>query len=337
MLNLVLIFTTVFLLTALPGGLAVGWLSKLGAKQNVNPDAPASHAAKQGTPTMGGLLFLFPFMLVVLGLGLAKGLNFQTNTLLPLLLLTGAHGVIGFLDDYLSAKRGKNLGLRAREKFIAQFMVSVGFVLWLAKTQHPDTTLIQLLPTNAANGIFDLGWVYYPLAVLMIVGFSNATNFTDGLDGLAGGLTMLIALALSVLFWQIHPELALFTVALAGGLAGFLWWNAHPAKMFMGDTGSIALGAGLAGVALVGKQEIAFIIASILCWAELISVIIQVGVFKIRKAQKGIEYARANRVFRRTPLHHHFEEIGVPETALVSRFWLAGILCAFLALLWGRG
>ena len=337
MLSLILIFTAVFLLTALPGKFAVGWLRKLGAKQNINPDAPASHSAKQGTPTMGGLIFLIPFFLVTLGLALWKGFNFQTNTLLPLLLLTGSHAVIGFLDDYLSAKRGKNLGLRAREKFIAQFIVAVGFVLWFAKAHHPDSSLVQLFPTGLSFGFADLGWAYYPLAVLMIVGFSNATNFTDGLDGLAGGVTMIIALVLSLLLWTLHPELSYFTMALAGGLAGFLWWNAHPAKMFMGDTGSLALGAGLAGVAIVGKQEIAFLIASILCWAELISVMIQVTVFKIRKKQKGIEYARANRVFRRTPLHHHFEELGVPETTLVSRFWIAGVLCAILSLLWGRG
>src|SRR5205814_5922958 len=132
------------------------------------------------------------------------------------------------------------------------------------------------------------------------VGLSNATNFTDGLDGLSSGVTILICLALAALVTHSpYQSLDFFTVALAGGLAGFLWWNAHPARVFMGDTGSLPLGAALAGIALVGKQEIGVIVASLVCWAELISVIIQVSVFKWRKARKGIEYARANRIFRR--------------------------------------
>src|SRR5205814_3803944 len=121
----------------------------------------------------------------------------------------------------------------------------------------------------------------------------------DGLDGLASGVTILISIVLAALVWMTHPELGLFSIVLAGGLAGFLWWNAHPARVFMGDTGSLPLGAALAGIALVGKQEIGVIVASLVCWAELISVIIQVSVFKWRKARKGIEYARANRIFRR--------------------------------------
>ena len=337
MVSQVATFIIVFLLTVLPGGFAVEWLRKLGAKQTINSDAPSTHAKKQGTPTMGGLLFLFPFVLVTLVIALASKDRFQTNALIPLLVVTIAHALIGFADDYLSAKRGKNLGLRAREKFAAQVLVAIGFVVWLAKTSSGHQTIIQILPAGTDFSFVDLGWAYYPLAVLMIVGFSNATNFSDGLDGLAGGLTMMIALALTLLFSaSIYPSLCLYTAAFAGGLAGFLWWNAHPAKMFMGDTGSLPIGAGLAAVALVGKMEIAFIIASALCWAELISVIIQVSVFKIRKRQKGIEYARANRIFRRTPLHHHFEEVGIPETTIVWRFWIAGLVCAALALLWGR-
>ena len=124
---------------------------------------------------------------------------------------------------------------------------------------------------------------------------------------------------------------------LAGALAGFLWWNAHPAKVFLGDTASLALGAGLAGAAMLGKQEIGLIVASLVCWAELISVMIQVSVFKYRKRKHGIEYAARIACFGRTPLHHHFEELGIPETQVVTRLWLAGAVCAALALLWGRG
>ncbi len=349
MISLVLGFVTAFLLTALPGRAAIATLRKIGARQNVSSDAPAAHTAKQGTPTMGGLLILGAFSVVVgayivlTQIGAHRHPD-QDYTLLPLLLLTLAFGGIGFADDYLSARRGKNLGLRAREKFAAQCLAAGLFTLWLARgAQNGLTTSVALTPPLAIGSalleprIVDFGGWYYALAIILMVGFSNATNITDGLDGLSSGLAILIALTLGALVAASAPALGFFAVALAGSLAGFLWWNAHPAKVFMGDTGSLALGAGLAGAALLGKQEVGLIVASLVCWASLISVIIQVTVFKWRKRKHGSEYARAHRVFRRTPLHHHFEEAGWPETQVVARFWLAGAVCAALALLWQRG
>jgi phospho-N-acetylmuramoyl-pentapeptide-transferase len=344
--SLVLAFLAVFLVTAAPGRLAIDWLRGLGAKQNVSADAPTAHAAKQGTPTMGGVMFLVPFVLVVGGILLRHGQLRAEPALLPVFLMTVAFALIGFADDYLSKKRGKNLGLTSPQKFLLQTVVAVIFALWLARGAEPVMTQVQIAPAALAgiatgrpaafSPVTDLGWSYYPLAVLFIVGLSNATNFTDGLDGLAAGTSIVICIAAAALTWIVHPGLSLYTMALAGGLAGFLWWNAHPAKVFMGDTGSLPIGAALAGVALAGKQEVGVIVASLVCWAELISVMIQVGVFKWRKRARGIEYARANRIFRRTPLHHHFEELGVQETAIVTRFWIAGALCAAIALLWGR-
>jgi phospho-N-acetylmuramoyl-pentapeptide-transferase len=348
MVSLVVAFIAAFLLAALPGKALIARLSKVGAKQNVSTDAPSTHGKKQGTPTMGGMLILFSLTVVVVtyliyqqvGAGRHTGLE---TVLLPLLLLTLGYGGIGFADDYLSLVRGKNLGLRAREKFAAQCLIGLGFVFWLASVAQPGiTTLVSLLPAQVLSQFaggqitVDLGWGYYPLAVIFIVGFSNATNFTDGLDGLSSGVTIFISVALAALVAVMRPELALYCVALAGGLAGFLWWNAHPARVFMGDTCSLALGAALAGVAILGKQEIGLIVASLVCWAELISVMIQVSVFKYRKKRYSPEFASAHRVFRRTPLHHHFEEAGWAETQVVTRFWLAGALCAALALLWGR-
>ncbi len=336
MASLVAAYLAVFLLTAAPGAITIGWLRKLGAKQNISADAPTGHAAKQGTPTMGGLMFLVPFTLVVGGVIAGTGFGHAEPALLPVFAMTLGFAAVGFADDYLSARRGKNLGLTSPQKFIAQCIIAIGFVLWMARTAQPITTQIQFAPSGLLIPPLDLGWAYYPLAVLLLVGLSNATNFTDGLDGLASGVTILIFLAAAALLWLSHPHLSLLTVALAGGLSGFLWWNAHPARVFMGDTGSLPIGAAIAGVALAGKQEVALIVASLLCWTELISVIIQVSVFKWRRRTKGIEYARAHRVFRRTPLHHHFEELGIPETAIVSRFWIAGAMLAALALLWGR-
>lgn len=343
MASLVLGFAVAFLLAALPGKAAIGWLQKLNAKQNVSADAPQSHAAKQGTPTMGGLLILFSLTVTVVGyLLFARGAHrhpAEDFNLLPLLLMTLGFGGIGFLDDYLSVKRGKNLGLKARQKLAGQFLIAIGFVLWMARNAQAGlTTYVDLAPPSVmAPFAIDLHWWYYPVAVLFLVGFSNATNITDGLDGLSSGITILICLALSALVGLLRPDLSFMAVALAGALAGFLWWNAHPAKMFMGDTSSLALGACLGGIALVGKAEIGLVIASLVCWAEIISVMIQVSVFKWRKRKYGLEYAKSHRIFRRTPLHHHFEEIGWRETTVVLRFWLAGALCAALALLWGRG
>jgi phospho-N-acetylmuramoyl-pentapeptide-transferase len=334
--SLVAVFVAMILLTALPGRAVIGRLRGLGARQTVSQDAPAAHSAKQGTPTMGALMFLAPFVVIILGILALRGRERADPALAPVFLTTIAFAGIGFLDDYLKAKRGKNLGLTSRQKFVAQCIVAIGFVLWLARTAQPVTTQVELLPARTGVAPLELGWLYYALAVLFLVGLSNATNFADGLDGLAAGLALLICGAAAALVWLSHPQLSLLTVALAGGLAGFLWWNAHPARVFMGDTGSLALGAALACVALAGKQEIPIIVASLVCWAELISAMVQVSVFKWRKRTRGIEYARANRVFRRTPLHHHFEELGVPETAIVTRFWIAGALAAALALLWAR-
>ncbi len=348
MLNLVLGFVCAFALAALPGKWVIARLRDLKATQNVSSDAPTSHGKKQGTPTMGGVLILFALAATVLPYVLLTQIGAhrhaaQDYTLLPLLLMTLAFGGIGFMDDFLSMKRGKNLGLRAREKFGLQCLVGGAFVLWFGLASPPGATLVKILPPQLMKAFsldsptISLGWLYYPLALVFIVGLSNATNITDGLDGLSSGVTILISLALAALVNFINPELGLFCVALAGGLAGFLWWNAHPARVFMGDTASLALGAGLAGAAMLGKQEIGLIAASLVCWAELISVIVQVSVFKYLRKTKGLEYAQSHRVFRRAPLHHHFEELGVPETQVVVRLWLAGAVCAALALLWGRG
>ena len=349
MLNLVLGFVCAFLLAALPGKWVIGRLQQLKATQNVSSDAPTTHGKKQGTPTMGGILILFALTAVILPYIVLTQSGTHRHSeqdyqLLPLLLMTLAFGGIGTLDDYLSLKRGKNLGLRAREKFAAQWIVAIAFIAWLHNaTPNNIQTVVTLLPDQVTNALgiapFDLalGWLYFPLGLLFLVGLSNATNFTDGLDGLSSGVTILISLALAALVWTVQPALGFFCVALAGALCGFLWWNAHPARVFMGDTASLALGAGLAGAAMLGHQEVALIIASLVCWAELISVIIQVSVFKYRRRKHGLEYAKSHRVFRRTPLHHHFEELGIPETQVVLRFWLVGAVCAALSLLWGRG
>jgi phospho-N-acetylmuramoyl-pentapeptide-transferase len=335
MASLAVGFLAAFLLAALPGRFVIAWLRSLGAKQHISTDAPTAHAAKQGTPTMGGVLILFSLTLTVLaGYLLRRSSTEPDPYTLPLLIITLAHGAIGFADDYLSVKRGKNLGLRAREKFAAQVLLATGFSFWLAGiAQTGLTTHIELWPGK----VLFLDWFYYVLVAFFMVGFSNATNITDGLDGLSGGLALILSLTVAALVAPLYPALVFFCCALAGALAGFLWWNAHPANVFMGDTGSLALGAALLGAGVLGKKEIGFLIAALVCWVELASVMIQVSVFKWRRRTRGLDYAKAHRVFRRSPLHHHFEESGCPETQVVLRFWIMGGLCAALALFWQRG
>lgn len=338
MTSSVLCFIAAFLLSAGLGKPLIALLKKLGVRQTVSEDAPATHSAKQHTPTMGGALFLLSATVVPLFyLAASPGRAQEAKTLLPILVLTLAAGGIGFADDYLKVTRGKNLGLKARQKLAAQASIFLLFAVWLIGTPFFQTT-VQITPYINGVLIIDCGWLYIPLLLLFLTGFSNATNLTDGLDGLSGGVSLAICLAMTLLLTNsAAPHLGVYTMALAGGLAGFLWWNARPAKVFMGDVGSLAIGAGLAGVAIISKQEVPFIVASLVCWAEALSSLIQTFVFKYRKKKHGIEYARAHRVFRRAPLHHHFEEMGWEETTVVQRFWIATWACCMLALLWLRG
>jgi phospho-N-acetylmuramoyl-pentapeptide-transferase len=314
-------FVAAFTLSALLGGPVIRMLKRLGAQQTVSADAPSRHAEKQGTTTMGGLLIMVGLAFPVL-VDVAYRPNHMSA--LALLGLTIAYGLIGFLDDFLSATRGKNLGLKARQKLILQFAFAIGFMLWLRTTAVPGRTTVLSVGSWSA----DLGVWYYVLGTLLIVAISNAINLTDGLDGLAAGISTILAVALAttVMATAGYGWLPIFGLALAGGCAGFLWFNIHPAQVFMGDTGSLALGAALAGMALLGKVEIPFQTYALVPWAVTFSVIVQVLVFKLRKSRHGLEYAKAHRVFRRTPLQHHFEEIGWRETKIVGRFWLAAAL-----------
>jgi phospho-N-acetylmuramoyl-pentapeptide-transferase len=333
-------------MAVLPGGTLISRLRAFKAGQNISADAPASHAAKQGTPTMGGLLILFSTTVVTslyvvwdeVGTHRREVQDFR---LIPVLLVFLAFGCIGLADDVLSVTRGKNLGLRAREKFTVQVLAAAGFAAYLAATSQPGlTTSISILPSVLINTmhvgqvVWDAGWLYFPLCILFLVGYSNATNMTDGLDGLLGGLSFIASTAMSALLLPLQPDLAFFCAALAGGTLGFLWWNTHPARVFMGDTGSLAIGAALATVAILGKQEVAVIVCGLVFWAELFSVMVQVIVFKYRRRVHGLECARAHRVFRRAPLHHHFEECGIAETQVVGRFAVFGVVLAAVALLW---
>lgn len=303
------------------GGPICRWLQHAGVRQAISSDAPERHSAKAGTPTMGGLMMVPG---IVAGWLCAALVVHEWHTGIAVALLTLALAFVGWVDDWLIVKRGRNLGLTARQKLVGQFVVTGLFVAWLAASSTSASR------TTVAG--YDLGFLYYPLAVVMLVGLSNATNLADGLDGLSAGMSVPVFLSLGML----APGAAWFSFVMAGACAGLLWFNVHPALVFMGNTGALALGGAMGGIGLVGKMEVPLLIATGVFWAETISVMLQVAVFKWRKRTRGIEYARAHRLFRRAPLHHHLEEIGWPEPRIVGRLWLLSGACSLLAIIVGR-
>ncbi len=319
-------FLLTFLFAVLLGPPVIGWLRVLKFGQNINEYAPAGHQQKQGTPTMGGVLLVVSLLLsVAVGLLAVPSLRPVAPSTVAVLLVFVGHAALGFTDDLLKARRGKSLGLLARQKLAGQVLIGLLFVGWLALTAEPGVTTHVGL---ARFGYFNLGTVYYPLALVLMIGLSNAANLTDGLDGLAGGLSLFTLLGLSLTSSLLFPQLPLVGFALAGACLGFLWFNAHPARVFMGDTGSLALGSSFAAIALIGKQEILVLLFALVFLIETLSVMIQVSVFKATGGKPN-----GRRVFKMTPIHHHFELSGWAETQVVARFWIVGVLALIAGLL----
>jgi phospho-N-acetylmuramoyl-pentapeptide-transferase len=327
--------TLIAALTALLISFLLGpWvIRKLAARQigqTIRPDGPHSHFAKAGTPTMGGTLILFSLILATLLLA------DLTNLYVWLVIgITIAFGGIGFIDDYRKLRRGNAQGLSGRAKLMLQFGVAFVVATVLCLQSEFNRSLFFPFFKDLHP---DLGWWYIPFAAVAVVGLSNAVNLTDGLDGLAIGPVMTTAFTYGVFayvtgnvklaeYLQIPyvpgaGELAIFCGALLCAGLGFLWFNAYPAEMFMGDVGSLPLGAALALVALVTKQEIVMLIVGGVFMVEALSVIFQVVSFKLRR----------KRIFRMAPIHHHFELQGWPEPQIIVRFWIISIICAVLAL-----
>lgn len=352
MATLALPFVIALVLSLLFGGKVVDALAKAKAQQPVSDDAPDAHKIKHGTPTMGGLLILVttliaaPFGLwqsYVRYMAISYHANAASNATLNWLLHLCAPACmvlivfvlacgIGVLDDTGKARKKLNgAGLSERAKLGMQIAVAALFAGYLALVGVKGITTALYF-----NGYWlDLGNFYYVFVILYLCFFGNAVNFTDGLDGLASGTTLIASLTLGAVAAFGSPALGVpaFYGALAGACAGFLWFNAHPARVFMGDTGSLALGMGLAAAAIVIKQEALLLIVGAVYVAEILSMIIQRYVFKYRRIKHGIEYAKANRVFRRAPLHHHFEELGWKETQVVARFYVAALAFAALGVL----
>ena len=287
----------------------IGWLRSRGIGQNIRELSPQSHTAKQGTPTMGGLL--------ILGSALVPYLIFGRKTVLGLvvLLLVFGNGAIGLADDMLKQRRQRALGLSGRSKLLLQVPLVAVAVFVALKFGGADVKLtVPFVRAGLSIGVF-----YYFFSFILISGFSNAVNLTDGLDGLAAGAVAVCLFAYAgIAYLRGEPDLAVLAASLTGGCIGFLWYNTHPAEVFMGDTGSLALGAGLAGLAVATGTELLLLLVGGLFVVEAISVMIQVVSFRYFH----------KRVFLMTPIHHHFELKGWSETKIIVRFWMISAMLA---------
>jgi phospho-N-acetylmuramoyl-pentapeptide-transferase len=313
---------------ALGTPLLMTWLVRRGIGQQIREDGPQMHLPKAGTPTMGGLAIL---LALVAGYAAAHVTRvvFTRSAILVVLATLGAGG-IGFLDDFIKVRHHRSLGLNKRAKFGAQVAVALGFAIAAEHWAGVHTTLSFTRFDSPGIELGSVGWIV--LAVFVMVATSNAVNLTDGLDGLASGTSAFCLVTLAVIgYWQFRHfeiyrvqgftglDLALVAVGLAGACLGFLWWNAAPARIFMGDTGSLAIGAGLAGLCLLMNLDLLLVIIGGLFVLVTLSVVIQVVSYRVF----------GKRVFRMAPLHHHFELLGWPETTVIVRFWiLAGLFAA---------
>ena len=303
-----------FVIALVVGPLVIPILRSFKFGQSIRQDGPERHYAKAGTPTMGGIIILIAFVVPVV---IYSGKNIE---IWLALFVTLGHGLIGFADDFIKVALKRSLGLKAKQKLLGQIIMAVA-LSYIATTYMGRGTdvWIPILDIN-----LDLGPLYYLLIFFVLVGTTNAVNLTDGLDGLAAGTTTVAALAYTVIAMSFgKPHLAIFCVSLAGASLGFLKYNAHPAKVFMGDTGSLALGGALAAVAVMTKTEILLAIVGGVFVFEALSVIIQVISFK----------TTGKRVFRMSPIHHHFELSGWSEVKVVTVFWLTGVIFSAIALL----
>jgi len=316
------------------GGWLIRKLRELQIDQQIRAEGPQTHLSKQGTPTMGGLLILIAVLIPTL-----LWADLRNPFVWILLLSTVAFGMVGFVDDYLKVVHRRSLGLTARQKFAAQGVLALALGLALMHLVSRGLYSTHLSVPFFKTFQPDLGWLYVPFAMLVVVGAANAVNLTDGLDGLAIGSVLIAAGTYAVLTYAAghaaiagylgiqnikgSAELTIFCGSLIGASLGFLWFNCNPALVFMGDVGSMALGAALGTLALLIKQEMLLVLVGGLFVLEALSVILQVGSYRFRNKR---------RIFRMAPLHHHFEQGGWREPQVIIRFWIVAIIFALLGL-----
>ena len=315
-----------FLFTALPGPVVIRFLKRMDFRQNERQEGPPSHLKKAGTPTMGGVFLLLGWLLAAL-IGVREGFSL----VLPVLLVMVLCGLMGFLDDFIKISTGTSMGLLPYQKVLLQFVISLLAAAWLYRSEGVGPAIA--LPFSDKS--WDMGFLYIPFALLVLMGTMNGVNLTDGLDGLAAGTSLVIQLSFALLFGLMplaggfagwngdsanYGGMAVYAAAGAGALMGFLLFNAYPARIFMGDTGSLALGGVIAMEALVLKSPLLLPLMGVSFVISALSVMIQVGSYKLRGGK---------RVFKMAPLHHHFELLGVSEPKITALYLLlTGVCCA---------
>ncbi|MGN7941242.1 phospho-N-acetylmuramoyl-pentapeptide-transferase [Virgibacillus sp. 6R] len=318
MLEQVILITLVmgFLISVLLSPITIPFLRRLKFGQSIREEGPKSHQKKSGTPTMGGVMIIISIIITTIAM---TGKFSQLGVEMYLLLfVTVGYGLLGFLDDFIKVVMKRNLGLTSRQKLLGQVIIAV--IFYLVFTQYGFQKTISIPGTELS---IDLGWGYVVLVIFMLVGGSNAVNLTDGLDGLLSGTAAIAFGAFAVLAWsQSQYDVAIFSVAVVGAVLGFLVFNAHPAKVFMGDTGSLALGGAIVTVAILTKLEILLVLIGGVFVIETLSVIIQVISYK----------TTGKRVFKMSPLHHHYELVGWSEWRVVVTFWTIGLVFAVLGI-----
>ena len=325
---------TALFLSFVFGPALIRWLkNKQGTGQPIRTDGPESHiVAKSGTPTMGGFMVLLSF-----GIATLLWADLSNEFVWAALLVTLGFGAVGFVDDYLKVTRNANRGVPARYKFLVEIIIAGAATLWIMSI-FEDPLSQSLAVPFLKDVLINLGWLFVPFAIVVMVGASNSVNLTDGLDGLAIVPVMIAASSYALIaylvgntvfsgYLQIHlvpgaGELAVFCGALVGAGLGFLWFNAPPAMVFMGDTGSLSMGGALGVVSIVTKHELVLAVIGGLFVLETASVIVQVASFKMT----------GRRVFRMAPLHHHYEQKGWPEATIVIRFWIIAVVLALIGL-----
>lgn len=313
-----------FISSVILGLILIPVLKKIKVRQKVSIFLSKKHKKKDGVPTMGGLIFILPTLLTILFLLFTGRIDYSSNLFIVLFVFV-SYALIGFLDDYLIIKRQNNIGLTEFQKLFFQVIVAVLFFYLYTKSGSAPTLHIFTLNFKVNMGIF------YPLFILfLLVGSSNAVNITDGLDGLAGGLSVMSFLAYGLIAWGSKAilgteEIAIFCFILVGSLLGFLVFNTHPARVFMGDTGSLSLGATLAAIAIITSHELTLVVVAGVFIIETLSVIVQMIA--------GRYFGK--KVFLMAPLHHHFEKMGWSENDIVKMFWVVGAVLSMAAIAFG--
>lgn len=313
-----------FVLSLIAAVILIPILKKLKVGQSVSKLINERHLKKDGTPTIGGLIFIIPTILIMVILHLRGSIEFNAN-LIILMFVFLAYGALGFVDDFLKVKFHNNKGLSIVSKLIFQTIIALVFYIIYRNNGGDSNLVISSLGID-----WSLGWVFGIFILLVLVGTTNAVNISDGLDGLAGGLSVVAILAYGVIAWGSkwilgYQEIAIFAFVLTGAILGFLVFNTHPAKVFMGDTGSLALGGALATIAILTKHELSLLLIGGVFVIETLSSAIQI--IAIRKFHK--------KVFLKAPLHHHFEELGWEETDIVKLFWVVGLFLAMVGIIYG--